>query len=57
MNVSSRLASQVCKPNRIVFLTTQEIHFHQYFDSLGTDDTGLCTILFISIRVQFSDHT
>ena len=57
MNVSSRLASQVCRPNRIVFLTTQEIHFHQYFDSLGTDDTGLCRILFMSIRVQFSHHT
>ena len=57
MNESSRLASQVCRPNRIVFLTTQEIHFHQYFDSLGTDDTGLCTILFMSIRVQFSHHT
>ena len=61
MNVSSRLASQVCRPNRIVFLTTQEIHgeihFHQYFDSLGIDDTGLCTILFISISVQFSHHT
>ena len=58
MNVSSRLASQVCRPDRIVFLTTtQEIHFHQYFDSLGTDDTELCTILFMSIRVQFSHHT
>ena len=57
MNVSSKLASQVCRVNRIVFLTTQEIHFHQYFDSLGTDDTGLCTILFMSIRVQFSHHT
>ena len=33
-----------------MFLTTQEIHFHQYFDSFGTDDTGLCTILFMSIR-------
>ena len=57
MNVSSRLASQVCRPNRTVFLTTQEIHFHQYFDFLGTDDTGLCTVLFMSIRVQFSHHT
>ena len=57
MNVSSRLAGQVCRPNCIVFLTTQEIHFHQYFDSLGTDDTELCTILFISISVQFSHHT
>ena len=57
MNVSSRLASQVCRANRVVFLTTQEIHFHKYFDSLGTDDTGLCTILSMSIRVQFSHHT
>ena len=57
MNVSSRLASQVSRANRIVFLTTQEIPFYQYFDSLGTDDTGLCTILFMSIRVQFSPHT
>ena len=46
MNVSSRLASQVCRPDRIVFLTTQGLYFHQHFDSLGTDDTGLCTILF-----------
>ena len=30
--------------DRVVFLTTQEIHFHQYFDSVDTDDTGLCTI-------------
>ena len=29
-----------------MFLTTQEINFYQYFDSLRTDDTGLCTILF-----------
>ena len=57
MNVSSRLASQVCRANRVVFLTTQEIHFHQYFDSPGTDDTGLCTILSMSIRMQFSHHT
>ena len=57
MNVSSRLASQVCRPNHIVLLTTQEIHFHQYFDSLGADDTELCTILFMSISVQFSHHT
>ena len=39
------MASQVCWPDRIVFLTTHEIHFHQYFDSLGTNDTELCTIL------------
>ena len=43
--------------DRVVFLTIQEIHFHQYFDFLDTDDTGLCTILFMSIRVQFSHHT
>ena len=36
-----------------MFLTTQEIHFHQYFDSPGTDDTGLCTILFMSIKADF----
>ena len=57
MNVSSRLAGQVRRPNRIVFLTTRKILFHQHFDSLGTDDTGLCTIPFISISVQFSHHT
>ena len=29
-----------------MFLTTQEIHFHQYFDSLGTDDTWVVHNIF-----------
>ena len=54
--MSSRLASQVCRPDRIVFLTTHEIRFHQYSDSLGTGDTGLCTIPFISISVHLASY-
>ena len=54
--MSSRLASQMCRPDRIVFLTTHKIRFNQY-DALGTSDTGLCTILFISVNVPALHHT
>ena len=39
-----------------MFLTTKEIHFHQYFDSLGTDDTGLCNTFYVYKGAVFTSY-